>query len=400
MWRWGVSLRLVTHMIVRGPHAETSSDTDRPTPAHLAHWRDKIRPARAARGHFRYEILPAHPFSPHVRYKTLPAHPKWLDVALFLHAGRVLYRSPHQEAQQGEICTERKAEIERADTTGHRRNRCEAAGGCVGRRRARPRCRRPVRRANTGSRGQRQTNFAHNFPRSLFETTRKRCNSNDANSMFEKVAGELRAKLLWRGRRRGLAGNTQTISTARLEAAARPAGPGRTTSRRAAPINTPGTTGVEGTGRSKRPGRGAGGRRQGQGGLRDRPLRAKLACGDLAGGPPPTGTHSGQASMRDDAALRTPAEPHTAAAQPPGHAKGAGTEVPAPSRLTQPLPRRGSGRMTVSPGDGDASTGTCRQRRPLPGQLHRSGRRSRCVRGPASAWWPGRRARRNRSSRR
>ena len=100
-------------------------------------------------------------------------------------------------------------------------------------------------------------------------------------------------------------------------------------------------------------------------------------------------------------ALRTPAEPYTAAAQPPGHAKGAGTEVPAPCRLTQPLPRRGSGRMTVSPGDGDASTGTCRQRRPLPGQLHRSGRRSRCVRDAASgpAPRPGRRARRNRSSR-
>ena len=43
------------------------------------------------------------------------------------------------------------------------------------------------------------------------------------------------------------------------------------------------------------PGRGAGGRWRGQGGPRDRPLRAvRLACGDLAGGPPPTGTHSGQ----------------------------------------------------------------------------------------------------------
>ena len=41
------------------------------------------------------------------------------------------------------------------------------------------------------------------------------------------------------------------------------------------------------------PGRGAGGWRQGQGGPRDRPLRAfRLACGDLAGGPPPTGTPS------------------------------------------------------------------------------------------------------------
>ena len=43
------------------------------------------------------------------------------------------------------------------------------------------------------------------------------------------------------------------------------------------------------------PGRGAGGWRRGQGGPRDRPFRAKLACGDLAGGPPPTGTHSGPA---------------------------------------------------------------------------------------------------------
>ena len=77
------------------------------------------------------------------------------------------------------------------------------------------------------------------------------------------------------GRRQGLVGNTQTISTARLEAAARPAGPGRTTSRRAEqPISTPRATGVEGTGRSKRPGRGAGGRRQGQGGPRDRSFRA------------------------------------------------------------------------------------------------------------------------------
>ena len=96
----------------------------------------------------------------------------------------------------------------------------------------------------------------------------------------------------------------------------------------------------------------------------------------------------------------TTAAPHATPTRPPGHAKGAGTEVPAPCRLTQPPPRRGSGRMILSPGDGDASTGTCRQRRPLPGQPRRSGRRSRCERGPSSAWWPGRRARRNRSSRR
>ena len=47
-----------------------------------------------------------------------------------------------------------------------------------------------------------------------------------------------------------------------------------------------GPTGVEDTGGNCR---GAGGRWQGLAGLRDRPLRAKLVCGDLAGGPPPAG---------------------------------------------------------------------------------------------------------------
>ena len=61
-------------------------------------------------------------------------------------------------------------------------------------------------------------------------------------------------------------------------------------------IHRAGAAGVKGAGGTGGPGRGAGGRRQGQGGPRDRPLRAvRLACGDLAGGPPPTSTHSGQA---------------------------------------------------------------------------------------------------------
>ena len=37
-------------------------------------------------------------------------------------------------------------------------------------------------------------------PRSLFKTTRKRCNSNDADSTFELIAGELRATLIGGGR--------------------------------------------------------------------------------------------------------------------------------------------------------------------------------------------------------
>ena len=76
----------------------------------------------------------------------------------------------------------------------------------------------------------------------------------------------------------------------------------------------PGTTGVEGAGGSGGPGRGAGGWRQGQGGPRDRPLRAQLACGDLAGGPPPTGTHSGRAPKQHNGAPGTSAEPQA----PPG----------------------------------------------------------------------------------
>ena len=58
-------------------------------------------------------------------------------------------------------------------------------------------------------------------------------------------------------------------------------------------------------------GRGARGRRQGQGGPRDRPLRAKLACGDLAGGPPPTGAPSSHTHTRQP----QQATPRAAAAQ-------------------------------------------------------------------------------------
>ena len=103
--------------------------------------------------------------------------------------------------------------------------------------------------------------------------------------------------------------NCQAIapSPARLEGAGGTGGPGRGAGGRRqglvglradAPSHTQqhGAAGVEGAGGTGGPGRGAGGWRQGQGGPRDRPLRAvRLACGDLAGGPPPTGTHSGPA---------------------------------------------------------------------------------------------------------
>ena len=116
-------------------HCHSPPTGTRTTPEH-----DIIRPTTTTPGHFRYKTLPAHPPSPHVRYKTLPARatrphfryktlparPKWLNLALFLHAGRVLYRCHHQEAEQGEFCTERAAEIERANTTHQAPPACRA----------------------------------------------------------------------------------------------------------------------------------------------------------------------------------------------------------------------------------------------------------------------------------
>ena len=55
-----------------------------------------------------------------------------------------------------------------------------------------------------GAHGQRRhhrhPHFARNLSRSFFKTPQKRCNSNDANSMFKQAAGELGAKLMGGGR--------------------------------------------------------------------------------------------------------------------------------------------------------------------------------------------------------
>ena len=177
--------------------------------------RNKTLPARAARPHFRYKPLPARAARPHFRYKTLPARPKWLDLALFLHAGRVLYRCHHQEAEQGEFCTEHEAELWLANRTpgptcveGTGGTGVEGVGGTGvegtgGLRGTEPgQCRWAVARPIHGAGGRRQdpaqTNFARNFRRSFFETAQKRCNSNEVISMFEQVTRELRAKLLRR----------------------------------------------------------------------------------------------------------------------------------------------------------------------------------------------------------
>ena len=80
------------------------------------HFRYKTLPAQVARPHFRYKTLHAHPPSPHVRDKTLPARPKWPDLAQSTHAGRVLYRFGQHNTEQGEFCTEHKAELGLATT--------------------------------------------------------------------------------------------------------------------------------------------------------------------------------------------------------------------------------------------------------------------------------------------
>ena len=75
---------------------------------------------------------------------------------------------------------------------------------------------------------------------------------------------------------------------------------------------------------------------RGLAGLRaDAPSEARSADGSRAGRRPPAHTAAGPSVPG------TPAAPQAPATRPPRYAKGAGTEVPAPCRLTQPLPRRG-----------------------------------------------------------
>ena len=118
MWRWGESLRSITHAIMGLTHGHRSPDTSPSGPRARQN-----SPSTSRAGPLPVQNSPRHPSSPHVRYKTLPAHPKWLDLAHFLHAGRVLYRSHHQEAKQGEFCTECEAESGLAMTAHHAHER-------------------------------------------------------------------------------------------------------------------------------------------------------------------------------------------------------------------------------------------------------------------------------------
>ena len=163
----------------------------------------------------------------------------------------------------------------------------------------------------------------------------KRCNSNDANSMFKQVAGELRAKLMGGG---GAWSDHETTRQAKPQ--------------------QPGPTGVEGAG-------GTGGHKRarlrcpwavaGPGRASRRRAERSSRRGRLAGGPPPTGTHSGRA-------LRRPEHPwgHTRRRNTSGATRHLGiTKPPGPTgagRLSQDQrltagPRRCRGLRGRSPGE-------------------------------------------------
>ena len=225
-------------------------------PGHSACERQKPGNRTQGQCQFRYKALPAHPPSPHIRYKTLPAHPfsphggtklsqhephgPTSGTKLSQHephgptsGTKLSQHEPHGPTSgtklsvltrngsiwrffymQGEfytVLTTKKPSREsnvpfspprgRAGQTVYRtRGRDQASQhnntpGPTGVKRAEG-AGAPRRGAGGRQQDHSQTNFAHNFPRSLFETTRKRCNPNEAISRFEQVARELRAKLL------------------------------------------------------------------------------------------------------------------------------------------------------------------------------------------------------------
>ena len=110
--------------------------------------------------------------------------------------------------------------------------------------------------------GQAPRKVARNSIEQSFNKVRKRCNSNDLNSMFEIVAGELRAKF----------GMASAMPQARAEHDTRAVGPGC----------------------------GAGGRGRGLAGLRgDAPSEARSADGSRTGRRPPAHTAAGPDGARN-----------------------------------------------------------------------------------------------------
>ena len=76
-----------------------------PTRPHQQPNRYKTLPTHPHQQPNRYKTLPTRPHQQPNRYKTLPTRPKLPISACFARARRTLYRSHHQEAEQGELCT-------------------------------------------------------------------------------------------------------------------------------------------------------------------------------------------------------------------------------------------------------------------------------------------------------
>ena len=103
---------------------------------------------------------------------------------------------------------------------------------------------------------------------------------------------------------------------------------------------------------------------QGPARLRDRPLRAvRLACGDLAGGPPPTGASSSPAPQQDPTTPGTPAAHYHHPQTPPTDATH--------GRIKQPGPTAGSDGARNTSGPLPPPTDTARRCRPRAHQAAR-----------------------------
>ena len=123
----------------------------------------------------------------------------------------------------------------------------------------------------TGQKSTRKTPWIDDVCNNTHQTTPKHCNSNVANSMFEQVAGELRAKLMGDGRAR-----PGFETTHRATSATRPHWCGGHRRDRRAWLRCPWA--AAGPGRASR-----------------RRAERSSRRGRLAGGPPPTGTTSSPA---------------------------------------------------------------------------------------------------------
>ena len=206
--------------------------------------REKTRPAQGILGPTRYKTRPAR--TPHRlnRYKTRPARPKTPIFGHFSRARRIFSRSGRQQAEQGEFShAQADNKPSRANFFTHRtqpRGNCETAITTA-----------------TADADQHETTIT-----TATEKLTQNTHFSPAKAMAVSVGAKpARAKATPVSRERFM-----------MPAGYGGAWPGFETTHPATHSNTapPVWRAPEGP--------------EGTGGLRDRPLRAKLACGDLAGG--------------------------------------------------------------------------------------------------------------------